>query len=724
MLLRIERSDRYRCLVLRIGAPALKFCCAIVFTLSLAAPTIWGIASPARTDLGGNSNQTRANQWNRVTSNTALVNYGTTPEGNRRAYSLENSFDADLPLTPAVLHASHPASLYALAPLSKKRAEPFKSDRPTTILTLADEDAPAPATTPSEVYARRHAQLDTPISRTLAVQRSARRPLFLLASAAAAPEPPESDDSRLRRRRVSSYAASPQVPTGSTSSSVGSTREASPATEQGSPRDARRSRTRTGTQATARVSMHNVAVESAASGVSRGGAGRVRSDSLEEVGSGIPGALGSAADLSRLAPGLRIDNVQLFSGYSSNGVPSSGFFAPGASLLGADMDVGARATISYRRAGQHNNFTLAYSPGYTARFRYNQWNTADHILSLGFSRELGARWGFAVKADGGLVGLEQAWLVAPTIHRVENPPTSIEELMERAAAGEFTDDEVASLLTGSPVVDDPGGIGLGVSRVVRAAANATLTYAHSPRTSMSFSGSGSTYQVLTDDGPERVNFFQRSDLLTGNLGLKHKLDSRTTIGVDGTSRSIRSNFQRGLSNQISVSYSKVLRSRWEYSIRGGGGVANNEAIPGQGTISLPLLSQSATPTWVLGGSLRYSGRANRFGFSLNRDTGDSWGTGATAMINGGLDWQWMRPTSSWGLSAGASYSRSVGDQDFRNIESALAHGGLVQRLNAVMMLRTDYIYSRYASAYRGLVPNIAIHRVQATLVWSPRSRRR
>lgn len=470
--------------------------------------------------------------------------------------------------------------------------------------------------------------------------------------------------------------------------------------------------------------MHNVAVSSAASTGSRSGAGLESSRSIDQVGSGVPGALGSAADLSRLARGLRIENVQVFSGFSSNGIPASRAFAPGAALLGSDMDVGVSTTISYRRIGRHSNFSVAYSPSHTSRFRFNEWTATNHVVSLGFSKEIGARWGLAIHSDSGLVGLPQAWYVAPTLHRVENPPTTIEDLMERAAAGEFTDDEVASLLTGAPVIDDPGGVGLGLSRVARASANVSLSYAHSPRMSMTFSGGGSTYQVINDDGPDHVNFLRRSDLLTGNVGMKYKLDSRTTVGAGVSSRRIDSNFQRAQSNQLTFSYAKVLRSRWKYSVHGGGGVSDNRSnsVPAIGD---SFFGRSSTiPTWVLGGSLGYSGRANTFSLSASRDAGDYWGTGATATVSAGLNWQWMRPTSSWGLSAGAVYFHNVAQQNFRNLESGLVNAGLVQRLSASTLIRTDYIYSRYASAYRGLIPNISIHRVQATVVWTPPGRRR
>ena len=137
-----------------------------------------------------------------------------------------------------------------------------------------------------------------------------------------------------------------------------------------------------------RVAMHRVAA-AAASSLNEATPFRtaVAGDS-RFAGSGVQAAeslgygLDRAAEAVSAVPGMRLENVTLTAGYSSNGLPGARSLYGANSQVGSDTDFRGSATLAYRKNFRTSSLGLIYTPSRVQRNRFSQWNTTDHVLGL------------------------------------------------------------------------------------------------------------------------------------------------------------------------------------------------------------------------------------------------------------------------------------------------------------------------------------------------------
>jgi hypothetical protein len=425
---------------------------------------------------------------------------------------------------------------------------------------------------------------------------------------------------------------------------------------------------------------------------------------------------GPANSLVSRIPGLRIDRVVLFQGFSTNGYPMESGRVPFFNQnLGYDIDVGALATISWTRARPTSGMYMVYTPSHFRRLRYSEWNSTDHQLGLGMSKKF-RRWNLATRSNSGIRGLAEVLFTPALTHPVQNPPSNFDDLMQAAEGGQLSSDEIASVLTGAPVVDAQPKTKFDQGRVFSSTLDGSATYSVSPRMSTNVGVSGTHYQTISrpeaDANVIGLRAVERATSVATHGGVDYHLSPGLNVGANTTARRSYSTFRNSTSVNTSGTITKRLGREW--SVNGGAGVGT---VRGDRPASLADINSRHT-SWIVNAGLNYSGREHNVSVNGARTLGDTVGLGANVSYNVGASWQFSRIGSPWGLYSRANwYSMSV--DGFRNTQGTYAGAGLVRQLSRETSFQAEYSYQRFDSPFRGVVSNLSGHRLQMSWMWRP-----
>ncbi len=432
-----------------------------------------------------------------------------------------------------------------------------------------------------------------------------------------------------------------------------------------------------------------------------------------------------AADVISVIPGLSLQSVTLSAGYSSNALPRDfgGQSNIGNYNLGPDYDLGASAVLQYGHSGRHSSIRINYMPSHIQRSRIPEWSSTDHRLSLGTSYDLTPRWTLSADGRAANVGQEQSWYVPPALRDVSGISPDLDGLLDRLQAGEISDDEFAAVLTGSPVVDNPGGREQDLSRVLSAAASASASYAYSRRVTMRFGGSSTLNRMVDgDSGANRpgYRYIQSAQRSNADMSVSYRLSSRTQITALHQSSLSNSTIARSLIHNPSVSLRQRLSRHWNYQV--GIGVGAIRYLEGT---QIRSAGERAT-LMTANGRLNYMKEGHVISAYGARRAGDEYGLGSRSTLGAGVNWSWQSRRGPWGGSAGIGITRSDyinGVASGSQLASDLYSAGVSRRLTPSMSWHSDYYYGAYESPYVGVVTNMSVHRVQMSLVWRPAEKR-
>lgn len=444
-------------------------------------------------------------------------------------------------------------------------------------------------------------------------------------------------------------------------------------------------------------------------------------NSFQPWDSGVVGdPFGPANALVSRVPGLRIERVVLFQGFSSNSYPRGQRSLPFANgNLGYDFDVGALATISWSRARPTGGFFMAYTPSHVRRMRFSEWTATDHQLELGAQKRF-ARWNVSFSNNTSVRGLQQVLFTPAVLRQVPDAPRSFDDLAAAAAGGQLSSDEIASVLTGAPVVDSQPETAFDQARVLSSSVGISASHTHSARLSSTVGVNASHYQALSnpqaDDSITGLRGLNRSTSVGADAGMNYKVSQETSLGVSSNVRRNYSSYRDSTSVNTSASVHRRLGRRW--SVTGGAGVGT---VEGENPVAVSALGPSSqrTSTWIVNGGLNYSGRSHSFGFNGARTAGDAVGLGARTSHNATVHWNWARPGSTWGLQGQGSWYMMTIDGLPQNANGAFGGVGLVRQLSRETSFQANYSYQSFHSPFRGVVSNLSGHRVQVAWVWRP-----
>jgi hypothetical protein len=413
--------------------------------------------------------------------------------------------------------------------------------------------------------------------------------------------------------------------------------------------------------------------------------------------------------------GIRLYGTSVFSGYSTSAYPQAGLGQianPGVAALGSDETYGASATLGWQRHREQSNLSIRYFGSYGGNIHYSDLNAYSQSVSIDASRTLSRKWTVSLSASGQDSTLAQFLFEPSTLSVVSQLPVTVDDLAASFSIGQFSNSQVASMLTGAPVLESPARSLLLGERVRSYSAKAAVSYAYSSRLSFHFGSlsAGGQNSFGNQGGIAQPNYVMPHSLgASGGMGMSYALSPRTDLGVSLEENRQVSRYLSSYSTSVTGSVGRKMGSHW--FLRGQAGGSFSQVT--QQTYGTPKTQQV-----IGGGSLGFKLYTHTFLASYDRSSGDQYGfaVGTSAMTSGA--WNWHRPGSTW------STFTSFGQQQMRNngfasISGWQASAGVSERLSANAVLTAQYVYLSNADNYLGTLNNFSVQSVRVSLNWAP-----
>jgi hypothetical protein len=294
------------------------------------------------------------------------------------------------------------------------------------------------------------------------------------------------------------------------------------------------------------------------------------------------------------------------------------------------------------------------------------------------------------------------------------------------ASGKFTDDEIAAILTGSPVVDRAGEADLDVRRILTTGARASASYARSRRMAIDVGAEVRRSKTASggreDDAVSRRGFISGTTSARANAGFTYDLSPESKFGVEVSQQRTESSVREANYTTATASYDKEFGRGWRAGVEAGAGTTTGKTLQ-----TIPAVSNMSpaglAATWVLGGELAYSGRTHKVSVSALKNVGDNLGLGSHSSVSTQAEYQWTPQGAVWSLFAGGNAYRADTFGGRSTIDSKLVRAGIIRRVGDRGAVTTEYNYGSVVSPFTGLLPSLSRHRVQVSFIWRPAGER-
>ena len=350
-----------------------------------------------------------------------------------------------------------------------------------------------------------------------------------------------------------------------------------------------------------------------------------------------------------------------------------------------------------------------YAPSYTGRLRYSAWNALNHLGSFTASRRFG-KWELGLAAQGNLSNLSE-FLFEPTVFAsVAAAPVSFNDIASAVLTGNFTNPQLASLLTGAPYAESPARNLLFGERMLTYSGETSLRYKPSARVAVKFTGSVGRMQHVSDNlaGTTQSGYLiPRTSFVNAAMDVSYAKSERTELGVSATSSRVVSVLQDAYVTTTTGSLGKRMGRRWFLQLRAGVGVIT----PVRRTLAV-----TTGPQPVGSGSLGYRTFSHTFLGSYDRTVSDAYGLGANTTSTATGSWRWARPARSWWINTSASWQQLSGI-GYANTSVWRFQGGFGRTLTPSIALVPEYVYLRYSEPV-STFPPFSQSAVRLSLVWS------
>jgi hypothetical protein len=415
--------------------------------------------------------------------------------------------------------------------------------------------------------------------------------------------------------------------------------------------------------------------------------------------------------------GIHLLGVSVYSGWSSSALPQSGFSvnsSPGIGNLGGDVNYGATASLGWQYHREKTDVSVLYGGSYGGMVRYSNLNAYSQSLSLALTRRLGPKWTFSVTASGNDSTVSQYLFQPSSLGVITQIPSSFDDLAAAFAAGQFSNAQAASMLTGAPVMQTAGRSLLLGDRVLSYTTQANIGYAVSSRLQLhfaSFAAAGQTRLGGQEDVAPLNYVMPRSMGVNAGAGFSYSLSPRTEIGIDVEGNRTVNHFQSVYSNTASAFLGRKMGMHWFLNVHGGGtyGFVTQQAV---GT---PKTSQA-----IGGGALGFRTGLYTLVASYDRSASDSFGFAVGTITSMSGAWSWHHPGSRWSIFAsyGQQQTRNTG---FTSLCGWQMSSGLNTSLNEHTSLSLQYVYMDSSGTYLGTYNHLAVQSVRLSFGWAPQA---
>jgi hypothetical protein len=305
-----------------------------------------------------------------------------------------------------------------------------------------------------------------------------------------------------------------------------------------------------------------------------------------------------------------------------------------------------------------------------------------------------------------------------TLSRVTAVDMTFEDLAGAMLAGTFTNNELASILTGAPLAQSsPAQVLIYGSRVLSATASTNLTYSPSSRLSFHF-GAGASRAQYFNDGQDAASsrykaLVPRTTNENGNAGMTYALSPRTNIGGEASASRIFSTYQDAYTVTGRMTLGRKMGRRW--FLNGYGGMST--ILAQRQTIALAQGGQ-----YVAGGSLGFRLGSQTFVAAADRTASDAYALGAGYTLATTGAWSWHRRGSGWSTSLSGGWQR-LGGTNAVSLEGWQASLSVSRALSQQVSAVFAYAYMNNAGGLASALQDLRIQAARLSVVWEPHKAR-
>jgi hypothetical protein len=412
---------------------------------------------------------------------------------------------------------------------------------------------------------------------------------------------------------------------------------------------------------------------------------------------------------------FEIRTASAYLDYSYSSQPTAAVPAPTPFL--SETTGGGSLQVAWTALRERTSATVVYTPSYIGHATYSSLNALNHTLSLTFSRKLAPRWAWNFSVAGDYSTRAQSIFSPTTLSNAAAVPATFDDLASAMLASKFTNPQLASVLTGATLNESPIRNLLYGERMFTSAVQTSLSYAYSPRLSISISGGANRSQHVSDNQAspnENAFLLQNTTSATAGFALSYSLSPRTHLKVTANGTRSSSAFFDAYTSTGLLSIGRTLGQRWFIQAHGGIGVIN----PLRQTAFLPSttpLATGAQPT--VGGGAGFKALANTFLASADRTAGDTYALGSSSTSSFTATWRWARPGSHWWFENSLSWQQLAGS-NASHTSGWRSTTGLGRSINSHFTLLTQYAYSNYSSnALKDFAHDLSQDTLRVSITW-------
>ncbi len=430
---------------------------------------------------------------------------------------------------------------------------------------------------------------------------------------------------------------------------------------------------------------------------------------------GMPPVLGMGGNEG--PDGLHFYGVSVYAEYTSTVIPFGSNLAfsagvpPGLPNLGPNYLGGIVARVGWRKTGARTNFYIAYAPSYDVSFKYSSLDSLNHNLMFGLIHDLGPKWTIVWSGAAVTARFDQ-FLFEPTVFAsLAGTPATFDELSQAILSGTYTNPQLASILTGAPLIESPATTLIYGPRFLDASLRTDISYRHSERLRYHFGVSTTRTQGLNSGQLETdgVRVLPQTTAANAATGLIYAFSPVTTFGVEMSASRIFSRFEDVYVANGTLLLNRVLGRRWIAQVHGGAGFVT----PIQHIFAYPPGTH-----YLAGATLTYKTLAHTFMASYNHTIADAYGLGAYSSSTAFGAWNWHIPGRTWAVVAGGSYE-SLSEIGSHNLNAWLGDAGINRRFGLHTMAQLAYIYGRTSGVVADTPEKRSLQGVRLVLSWSP-----
>lgn len=415
------------------------------------------------------------------------------------------------------------------------------------------------------------------------------------------------------------------------------------------------------------------------------------------------------ANAARTPQGFAIYNISGYTVYYSASLPE-GSFPVANTNLPSDVGIGGSAQLGWTRIGEESRIVISYTPSYTGRLRLSAWNAFNHQLNFNAERKVG-RWKIGAATSADLSNLSE-FMFSPTVYStVAAAPVSFDDLASAMLAGKYTNAQLASILTGAPLVESPARNLFYGQRMFTTALRATVSYAPTPRVLVTLNANASRYQHLSDtaaDLGQSAYLIPKTTSVGAGLSVSYAQSPRTQWGVSVDSARVVSSVQDAYASSTNVSLGRTMGRSWFTQLSGGVGVIT----PLRNTYIV-----DTHPQPVFNASLGVHLRSHTLIGSFGHAVSDSYGLGANSTNSASGTWRWHQPGRGWWIDNTLSWQHLSGNA-FANVSGWRIESGYGRAVGDHSALLAQYVYLHYSQLDTSLA-TLTQNAVRVSLVWSP-----